>query len=205
MKKYKVLILCIILTTFLVVGVSFAFVGDTIPIHFGIDGKVDQYGSKYFILLFPAISLIAGVSMMLVSNSKKVSENYAKYLLLTGVIIELIFLILSVTFIVIAIEDIPALEEVQFSKVTMTIFGILFIVLGNVMPKIEKNRTLGIKTVWSLYNETTWQKTHRFAGFVSVIVGILTFITGLIFDDTVNFTILMILLLILTLKTSLII
>ena len=60
------------------------------------------------------------------------------------------------------------------------------IILGNYFPKIEKNRTLGIKTYWSMYNEVTWQKTHRFGGFVSMILGVLLVIIGLIFKDIVS-------------------
>jgi uncharacterized membrane protein len=45
-----------------------------------------------------------------------------------------------------------------------------------------------------MYNEVTWQKTHRFTGFVSVIVGVLTLVAGLFFKEMVNFIILMVLL-----------
>ena len=96
-------------------------------------------------------------------------------------------------------ENIPVFD---ISKIMMPLFGLLFIVMGNYMPKIEKNCTLGVKTGWSMYNEVTWQKTHRFAGFISVIVGVLSIVFGLFFKDMVNFIILMGLILIFVVSTT---
>ena len=52
MKKSKIFILVIMLLSIVATGISFAFLSDTIPTHIGIDGRPDQYGSKYFMLLF---------------------------------------------------------------------------------------------------------------------------------------------------------
>lgn len=191
MKKYRISIICIMLICLITTCVSFLFLNDVIPTHFGIDGKPDQFGSKYFILIFPLVSILIGSSMLLVNKYGKVSDNYRKYMLLTGCILEAIFLLLNIVFIIVAItyvEDMPAFD---FSKVMMIIMGLMFIIMSNYMPKIEKNRTLGIKTKWSMYNEVTWQKTHRLAGFVGIIMGILILISGIFFKETVNFIILM--------------
>lgn len=202
MKKFKIVIVCLMLLSFIITGISFAFLNDTIPTHFGIDGQPDQYGSKYFILIFPLIMTLIGIAMLLVSKYGKVSENYQKYMLLTGVIIEVIFNILLVMFIVFAlsyVEDAPAFD---ISKIMLPLLGLMFIIMGNFMPKIEKNRTLGVKTGWSMYNETTWQKTHRFAGFAGIIVGILCIILSLFFKEMINFIILMSLVFIFVISTT---
>ena len=39
----------------------------------------------------------------------------------------------------------------------------MFLLLGNYLPKIKQNNTLGIKISWTLTNEENWNKTHRFA------------------------------------------
>ena len=49
----------------------------------------------------------------------------------------------------------------------------MFLLLGNYLPKIKQNNTLGIKISWTLTNEENWNKTHRFAGKVWVIGDIL--------------------------------
>ena len=189
MKKFKYLIIGLIVLSFIVTGVSFLFLDGTIPTHIGINGKPDQYGSKYFLIIFPIVATLVGGTMLLVARYGKVSDNYKKYMLLTGVIIEALFAATVLIFSIYAIsytEDTPAFD---ISKVILLIVGVLFIILGNFLPKIEKNRTLGIKTKWSMYNEVTWQKTHRFAGFASSIMGFLLLITSLLFKEMVNFII----------------
>ena len=43
-------------------------------------------------------------------------------------------------------------------------FGILFIIVGNYLPKCKQNSVLGIRLPWTLKDEENWRKTHRLAG-----------------------------------------
>lgn len=52
-------------------------------------------------------------------------------------------------------------------------FGLMFLVLGNSMPKVRQNSTIGIKIKWTLENERNWNATHRFSGRLWVVGGIL--------------------------------
>lgn len=47
------------------------------------------------------------------------------------------------------------------------------IVLGNYMPRIRQNYTLGAKTPWALASEHCWQRTQRMAGIVFILAGFL--------------------------------
>lgn len=202
MKKSKFLIIGLILLSFILVGIAFVFLGDIIPMHFGINGEPDQFGSKYFMLIFPTISLLVGLSMLLVAKYAKVSDNYRKYLLLTSIILLLVFVVVEITFIVYALSYAKGDYNFEISKVMLPLLGTMFIIMGNFMPKIEKNSTLGVKTYWSMYNETTWQKTHRFAGFVGVVVGIVVLAVSFFFNDIVNFIILMSAIAVFTISTT---
>ena len=51
--------------------------------------------------------------------------------------------------------------------------GLLFAVLGNFMPKMAQSYTVGIKLPWTLNDEENWDKTHRLAGFLWVVCGVL--------------------------------
>ena len=64
---------------------------------------------------------------------------------------------------------------VEFSPVSwMTAaFGLMFAVIGNYMPKIKMNSTMGIKVSWTYSSEENWTATHRFAGKVWFIGGVL--------------------------------
>lgn len=192
MKKNKIILICLMILSIVITGVSFLFLNDTIPTHFGVDGKPDQYGSKYFMLLFPLVLNIIGGIMLIISKYMKLSDNYKKYMLLTGIILALVINGLSIAFVIYAgtyVEETPAFD---MSKVMMLIMGTMLVILSNFMPKIEKNRTLGLKTKWSMYNEVTWQKSHRFVGYVGMIGGLIVLVSGLFFQEIVNFIILMV-------------
>lgn len=55
----------------------------------------------------------------------------------------------------------------------LILVGVVFIVVGNYMPKCKQNYTMGIKLPWTLNDEENWNKTHRMAGKLWVITGFL--------------------------------
>ena len=69
---------------------------------------------------------------------------------------------------------------VEFSPVAWTLvpMGILFAIIGNYLPKTRMNHTIGIKVVWAYSSQENWNATHRFAGKVWVIGGILMALSG---------------------------
>ena len=50
-------------------------------------------------------------------------------------------------------------------------FGLMFLLIGNYLPKIRQNRTMGIKIKWALEDEKNWNATHRLGGKVWVACG----------------------------------
>lgn len=67
----------------------------------------------------------------------------------------------------------PAVRFRWVSYVPTCLVGIILIVAGNVLPRLRPNHTMGIRTRWTLENETVWMKTHRFAGYVLVALGLI--------------------------------
>ncbi len=50
--------------------------------------------------------------------------------------------------------------------------GVLFIIMGNFMPQIKQNYTLGCRTPWALNDEHNWQRTQRMGGYTFIVMGI---------------------------------
>ena len=59
-------------------------------------------------------------------------------------------------------------------------FGLLFLLIGNYMPKFRQNATIGIRVKWTLENEESWNATHRFGGKVWVAAGLACMIAALL-------------------------
>ena len=83
--------------------------------------------------------------------------------------------------------------DLNISMICSVIMGIAFIVIGNYLPKAKRNRTFGIKLRWTMANDDNWVATHRLAGKLFVIAGIVSFATAF-FPVSVTLTALIIML-----------
>ncbi len=94
---------------------------------------------------------------------------------------------------------IPALSNVTFwmsyrlfiqgAAVSVTrylglLFGIMFLVLGNYMPKCRMNSTVGIRVKWTYASEKNWNATHRMAGPVWMACGVAMLLLSFLPQDT---------------------
>ena len=62
--------------------------------------------------------------------------------------------------------------ELGWERLVPASLGLLFLVIGNYMPKMKQNPTLGIRLPWTLANEENWNRTHRLGGKVWVAGGL---------------------------------
>ena len=61
-----------------------------------------------------------------------------------------------------------------------TFIGILFIILGNIMPKTKRNSYIGVRLPFAMDTDEHWYIANRAGGIALVISGIATVIAGLI-------------------------
>ena len=69
--------------------------------------------------------------------------------------------------------------------------GVLFVVLGNYFKTIKANYFIGIRTPWTLENESIWKETHKLGGKVWFVGGLLIIICSLVLANDVNFKVFM--------------
>lgn len=60
---------------------------------------------------------------------------------------------------------------VSVERVMPLVLGLVFMVIGNYIPKFKQNHTIGIKIPWTLNDEENWNATHRFTGKVWMVGG----------------------------------
>ena len=78
--------------------------------------------------------------------------------------------------------------KVNVENIMPVFVGVIILVLGFILPKCKQNYTVGIKLPWTLHNEENWDKTHKLAGKLWIIGGIVMTIAGLL-DFTILFMI----------------
>ena len=68
--------------------------------------------------------------------------------------------------------------RVSVSGIMVAAIGLMFIAIGNYLPKCRQNYTIGIKVPWTYASEENWNATHRFGGRVWVAGGVLIFLSA---------------------------
>lgn len=69
-------------------------------------------------------------------------------------------------------------REMDILRYVYLLLGLLFIIIGNYMPKCRQNWFIGIKIKWTLEDEANWYATHRLAGKVWTVCGLGLLICG---------------------------
>lgn len=64
-------------------------------------------------------------------------------------------------------------REVDVGRLIICLTALLFAAMGNVFPKLKPNRYAGFRVPWTLNSETVWRRTHRFAGWLWSISGLM--------------------------------
>lgn len=135
----------------------------SIPSHWNAQGEIDGWMGSWFIF-FPLILMILcyGLFEMLKRIDPK-KDNYQRFLKSYEQVQIVIFLFLfCLWFVTLWACYQPSMVDMRL--ITGLLIGCLFIFFGNSMPKIKSNYTLGIRTPWTLSNDTVWYRTHRLAG-----------------------------------------
>jgi len=148
---------------------------DPMPTHWNAAGEIDGWSSKPFAIFgLPAILLAAQWLCVLGTAADPKKNNHPEKILhLVLWIIPVLSVVLHMFVYLIALGYGVRME------VVMPIFmGLLFVIIGNYLPKCKQNYTIGIKIPWTLNNEENWNKTHRFAGWLWTFCGILIMLTG---------------------------
>ena len=150
---------------------------ETMAVHWGADGAVDGFGTKHVaVFLLPAILAVMNLLCMVITaaDPKQNGQN-KKALNMVFWIMPLISLVACGTVYAVSMG-----VTLNMFMLIPLLFGALFFVIGNYLPKVKQNSTLGIKIFWTLQNEENWNKTHRFAGKIWVIGGFVVMLTTLL-------------------------
>jgi uncharacterized membrane protein len=152
-----------------------------VPTHWNFSGEVDGYSSKLFAVLFsPFLILFLYVLLLGVPKIDPLKENYKKF---EGTHRIILYSIL--TFLVFVHTDIILNGlgyRVSMDWLGSAGIGVLFMILGNYMPRVKANYFVGIRTPWTLASELVWAQTHRFGGKVFFLGGLVLIASSLLPD-----------------------
>ena len=141
-----------------------------IPIHFNVADQANNFQSKPLAVFgLPLFLLLVHLFVIFMTardpKNRTMNEKMGKviYWLTPIVSLSLSYLIYS-----------KALGSTTNPSIFVSaLLGLIFVMMGNYMPKLKVNHTVGIRLPWTLQSEDNWHKTHRLAGKLWVLGGLI--------------------------------
>jgi uncharacterized membrane protein len=148
-----------------------------LPIHWDLSGMPDNWAGKWTALLMPAamtalLSLLFWFLPRLEPRDRNLSRSQGLYLwgwaslLLIGLAIQIVLLSSAFGW------GIPA------NRLIVGSVGLMFLIIGNQLGKSRRMFMIGLRTPWTLASEEVWIRTHRLAGKLMVLTGLIAIISA---------------------------
>lgn len=169
-RKTLILTTLVCLLPIIAGALLYSSLPETVPTHFNFEGEPDGWSSRAFAAFgLPAIMLGMNFVLQFALNADPKRQNMSEALMN------------------IAVWSVPVLSvlccgmtlakslgyDVRFEVIIPVFLGLLFIIIGNYLPKTKQSYTMGIRLPWTLNSEENWNRTHRLAGFLWVLCGVL--------------------------------
>lgn len=142
---------------------------ETIATHFGTGNVPNGWSGKAFTvfglpLFLLAVHLLCIFCTVYDPKRKNLNERIFKLILL---IIPIVSLICGVSIYAYALG-----WDINVEWIAKLFVGVLFMIIGNYLPKCRQNYTVGIKLPWTLDDKDNWNHTHRIAGWTWILGGL---------------------------------
>ncbi len=142
----------------------------TVATHWNVRGVADGFSSRLVaVSIMPLVIIVMTGLFNLLPKLDPRRANYTKFIgtywLIANAVI--LFILIGHGMIVATGLGYP----VKIGRTMPIGVGLLFIVLGNYLTRVEPNWFVGIRTPWTLSSDTVWRKTHRTGGWLMVLGG----------------------------------
>ena len=149
---------------------------DVMATHFGFDNVANGFSSKPFAvfgipLFCLAMLWIVAAATAADPRNKNISKKLFVFCLW---LIPMISLLCGAI-----IYSYNLGFSLDISRIMELVMGVIFVIIGNYLPKMRHNYTMGIRVPWTLASESNWNRTHRFGGYVWVGGGLAMILLGL--------------------------
>jgi uncharacterized membrane protein len=178
-------LIAIVLAPFIYLAFIWKNLPDSVPIHWDIEGDIDRYGDKSELILIPILLplliYVIFTIVPLIDPKGKIQQMGNKYFMLKTAMT--VFMSILAMIIIYAVKN----ESLYNPNYIILLIGVLLMILGNYFKTLRANYFIGIRTPWTLENQTVWKETHKLAGKIWFIGGLVIIVSSLLLDKEVNF------------------
>ena len=123
------------------------------------------------VVLFTPVLLALTLALCL-HLTEKLEKDREKNKKINSVVIWTIPLLSNVTF-WISFSIAAGHTELPITCIMGWLFAVIYLVMGNYLPKCRQNSTVGFRVKWTASTEENWNATHRLAGPCYMVCGFL--------------------------------
>ena len=153
-----------------------------IPTHFDLGGNPNGWSDKNgLIYLLASLGIGTYLVMLLIPRfdpRKKIQQMGEKYYSLR--VLMTIFMTLISVYILYSGNG----NKIN-PNLLIGLIGAFYAVFGNYLQTVKPNYFIGFRTPWTLENEQTWKRTHRLAGHMWLLGGLLIVITSFTLNNNI--------------------
>jgi uncharacterized membrane protein len=145
--------------------------------HWGLAGQPDGYSSKWVAVTLLPLMILAmrGLAGVLPRIDPK-GENYRKFAGSYWLIFNGVMVFMGLVHLAVLAYGLGA--PVRMERVVPAGLGVLLMVVGNYLTRVQPNWFVGIRTPWTLSSESVWRRTHRVGGWLMAGGGALMAVTA---------------------------
>ncbi len=180
-------LIAIVLAPFIYLASVWENLPNSVPLHWNIEGEIDRYGEKSELILIPILLplliYVIFTIVPLIDPKGKIQQMGNKYFMLKAAMT--VFMSILAMIIIYAVKN----ETLYNPNYIVLLIGVLFIILGNYFKTLRANYFIGIRTPWTLENETVWKETHKLAGKIWFAGGLIVILSSLLLDNKANFNV----------------
>ena len=138
--------------------------------HFDINGNPDGYSARIVVVIgIPLLVTVIHLLSCIRINMDEKQENAGRLKELIRFITPTLLYVVQAAILMYSLGN----GIVDFMSISLVVYSVIFIVVGNYLPKVKPNSAIGIRTGATRSNEEVWYKTHRFGGYLWVVLGVL--------------------------------
>ncbi len=188
--KNELPLIAIVLIPFVFLAYIWNDLPQKVPIHWNINGEIDRFGNKLELilipLLFPLMTYLIFLVVPKIDPKQQINKFGSKKYQNLKTLIIVFMSILAVLMIYVA-------KNQSLANVNLIVLpiGVLYIILGNYFKTIKANYFIGIRTPWTLENETVWKETHKLGGKLWFAGGLVIVMSSLLFENKANLIVFM--------------
>ena len=147
-----------------------------VAMHWGVGGQPDGYSSKLLaVVMLPLMILAMRALLSVLPRIDPKGENYQKFASTYWLIFNGVILFMGLLHVATLAYGLGA--PVRMDRVAASGVGVLLIVVGNYLTRVQPNWFVGIRTPWTLSSEPVWRRTHRVGGWILAGGGALMVLT----------------------------